>query len=34
MDHYVIHGTVSGKTMRGTWTRHDGNGDFEITKSE
>jgi len=32
MDHYTIDGKVDGKSMRGTWRRHNGSGDFKITK--
>jgi len=31
-DHYVIDGKVEDKTMRGTWLRHNGSGDFTIVK--
>jgi len=32
MDHYTIDGKVDGKSMSGTWTRHNGSGDFKIAK--
>jgi len=32
MDHYTIDGKVDGKSMRGTWTRRSGSGDFKVTK--
>jgi hypothetical protein len=33
MDHYAIDGKVDGKSMKGTWTRNDGKGDFTLTKN-
>jgi hypothetical protein len=32
-DHYAIQGKVEGNKMSGTWTRHNGSGDFHITKN-
>jgi len=31
-DHYTIDGKADAKTMHGTWTRHNGNGDFNLEK--
>jgi len=31
-DHYTIDGKTDPKTMRGTWTRNNGKGDFSLTK--
>jgi hypothetical protein len=30
--HFAIEGKVDGKTMAGTWSRHDRKGDFRLTR--